>query len=83
LDAHDIDEVDYIVSGIPFSFLDEDTKHELLARTREVLEPNGKFLVYQNYNHLEDPLRRYFSDVTIEREFLNIPPTMHAYRARK
>ncbi|MFB6273470.1 MAG: class I SAM-dependent methyltransferase [Salinibacter sp.] len=82
LDAHDIDEVDYIVSGIPFSFLDEDTKHELLARTREVLEPNGKFLVYQNYNHLEDPLQNHFSEVTKEYEPRNIPPTMFAYEAR-
>lgn len=83
LDAHDIDEVDYIVSGIPFSFLDPDTKHELLARTRDVLSDDGKFLVYQNYNHLEDPLRNHFSEVTKEYEPRNIPPTMFAYEARK
>lgn len=83
LDAHDIDAVDYIVSGIPFSFLDDDTKKELLETTREVLAEDGKFLVYQNYNHLEAPLRKHFSEVTKEREFLNIPPTMHAYEACK
>lgn len=78
-----IDEVDYIVSGIPFSFLDEDVKEELLTRTREVLADEGKFLVYQNYNHLEEPLREHFSEVTKEREFRNIPPTMRAYEACK
>ena len=78
-----IDEVDYIVSGIPFSFLDEEVKEELLDNTREVLAEDGKFLVYQNYNHLEEPLRAHFSDVKKEREFLNIPPTMHAYEACK
>ena len=83
LDAHDIDAVDYIVSGIPFSFLDDETKDELLDTTRDVLGPDGKFLVYQNYNHLEAPLREHFSTVTKEREFLNIPPTMHAYEACK
>ena len=83
LDAHGVDEGDYIVSGIPFSFLDAETKHELLLRTRDVLSDDGKFLVYQNYNPLEDPLRDHFSSVTKEYEPRNIPPTMFAYEARK
>ena len=83
LDENDLDAVDYIVSGIPFSFLDSETKHELLARTRDVLSEEGSFLVYQNYNHLEDPLREHFSEVTKEYEPRNIPPTMFAYEARK
>ncbi len=78
-----LDEVDYIVSGIPFSFLDEDVKADLLNRTCDVLADDGKFLVYQNYNHLEEPLREHFSEVTKEREFRNIPPTMRAYEACK
>ena len=83
LDAHDVDTVDYIVSGIPFSFLDEGDRENLLARTRDVLTEDGKFLVYQNYNHLESPLRKHFSEVTKEYEPRNIPPTMFAYEARK
>ena len=83
LDANGIDQVDYIVSGIPFSFLDEETRRELLTATESVLGDDGKFLVYQNYNHLEAPLRKHFSEGTKEREFLNIPPTMHAYEACK
>lgn len=83
LDMHNIDAVDYIVSGIPFSFLDEDTRQDLLARTHNALATNGKFLVYQNYNHLEEPLRNQFAEVTKEYEPRNIPPTMFAYEARK
>jgi phospholipid N-methyltransferase len=79
----DLDEVDYIVSGIPFSFLDEEEREDLLNRTWDVLADDGKFLVYQNYNHLEEPLREHFSEVTKEREFRNIPPTMRAYEACK
>lgn len=82
LEDHDIDEADYVISGIPFSFLDEDVKHELLVRTREVLTEEGKFLVYQNYNHMEEPLREHFPEVQKEYELLNIPP-MFAYEARK
>lgn len=83
LRAHDIEAADYIVSGIPFSFLDEDVRRDLLTRTRDVLSEGGKFLVYQNYNHLEGPLRESFSRVNKEYEPRNIPPTMFAYEAVK
>jgi phospholipid N-methyltransferase len=83
LREHGIEAADYIVSGIPFSFLDEEVKRELLAQTHEVLSDGGKFLVYQNYNHLEGPLRKQFSSVTKEYEPRNIPPTMFAYEAVK
>lgn len=73
---------DYVISGIPFSFLDDDVKHELIARTRDILTGEGQFLVYQNYNHMEKPLRRHFGDVHKEYEILNLPP-MFAYRASK
>jgi phospholipid N-methyltransferase len=82
LDDHGIDQVDYVISGIPFSFLDDDVKHELLERTYEVLDDDGKFLVYQNYNHMEKPLRHHFGSVIKEYELLNLPP-MFAYEARK
>jgi len=82
MDTHDVDRADYVLSGIPFSFLDEDVKHELISRTRDVLTSDGKFLVYQNYNHMEKPLRRHFDSVTREYEILNLPP-MFAYEALK
>lgn len=83
LEQHGLDGADYVVSGIPFSFLEEDAKHDLLSQTREVLTDGGTFLVYQNYNHLEEPLREHFSEVTKEFEPRNIPPTMFAYEAVK
>jgi phospholipid N-methyltransferase len=80
--AHDLGAADYVVSGIPFSFLDDDVKRQLIERTRDVLADDGKFLVYQNYNHMEEPLRRHFSSVHKEYEIRNIPPT-YAYEAKK
>ena len=73
---------DYVISGIPFSFLGDDVKHELIQCTREILTDDGKFLVYQNYNHMEKPLRRHFNHVHKEYEIFNIPP-MFAYQAAK
>ncbi len=82
MEAIQMPEADYVVSGIPFSFLDDDTRKDLLVRTRSVLSDDGKFLVYQNYNHMEEPLRRHFPSVTKEYELFNLPP-MFAYEALK
>ena len=82
MEEHGLSEADYVLSGIPFSFLDDATRHDLIVRTREALAEDGKFLVYQNYNHMEDPLRRHFPSVKKEYELFNIPP-MFAYEATK
>lgn len=74
--------VDYIISGIPFSFLNDETKETILEHTWEMLKPGGKFLAYQTSGHLKDPLRRVFGNVQTEVEFLNVPPMM-IYEARK
>lgn len=82
LDQAGESEADYVVSGIPFSFLDDETRHELIQQTRKILSDDGKFLVYQNYNHMEEPLRQHFGQVTKGYEILNIPP-MFVYEATK
>ena len=38
---------DYVISGIPFSFINKEKKHEILGNTRKVLSNNGRFLVPQ------------------------------------
>ena len=82
LDRYELPAADYVLSGIPFSFLDDAVRRDLLQRTRNILTDDGKFLVYQNYNHMEKPLRRHFSQVRKEYELRNLPP-MFAYEALK
>lgn len=82
LKDNEIDKVDYIVSGIPFSFIDPETKENILRISRDVLRPGGKFLAYQTSKHLLPYLSRLFSNVTTEYEWLNIPPLCF-YEARK
>lgn len=38
---------DYVISGIPFAFFSKDKGRSIVRDTREVLNPGGKFLVYQ------------------------------------
>ncbi|MGO8944837.1 MAG: class I SAM-dependent methyltransferase [Syntrophobacteraceae bacterium] len=79
-------EADYIISGIPFSFLDSDLKHRILYNTHRALKKGGKFLVYQTCfqtnNHLKVHLQQYFPTVNSKYELANIPP-LRTYEAIK
>lgn len=77
---------DYVISGIPFSFLSGGMKDRILRGSFEALRPGGKFLAYQTFyqsnNHLKAYLDRIFPWVRIEYEMLNLPP-LRIYEARK
>ncbi len=79
-------EADYIISGIPFSFLDHDLKHRILYNTHRALKKGGKFLVYQTCfqtnNHLKVHLKKHFPIVNSKYELANIPP-LRTYEAIK
>lgn len=67
-------EVDYILSGIPFSFLSDDVRLDVLRQTRELLKNDGKFLAYQTSGHLKRPIKSVFKNLHTEFELLNVPP---------
>lgn len=73
---------DYVLSGIPFSFLSEEESHALIAATREALHPGGAFLVYQHRDHMSTLLPQHFAQVEEDYELLNVPP-MHTYVATR
>lgn len=68
------DSADYVISGIPFSFIPYDIKNGIVKKTAGLLNNEGAFLVYQTSSHMKPFLSRHFSDVSIEMEFLNVPP---------
>ncbi len=74
--------VDYIVSGIPFSFLEEETKERILRESRKLLKDHGKFLAYQTSEHLKRSLLETFGNVDTSRVWLNLPP-MVVYESEK
>lgn len=75
-------QVDYVLSGLPFSTLPKDVADAIVAATYRVLRPDGAFLVYQ-YSGLFLPLLApHFTAVTKARIWNNIPPCLVA-AARK
>jgi phospholipid N-methyltransferase len=81
-----VSEVDYIISGIPFSFFTKELRDDIVQQTFSALSKNGKFLPYQTFfqknSHLKEHMEQYFSKVHDEFFLLNAPP-MRVYEAVK
>ena len=73
---------DMILSGIPFSFLEESDKEHILETSYRLLRNGGQFLAYQTSGHLKEALQSHFEAMDTEMEWKNLPPMM-IYRARK
>jgi len=79
----DVSQVDYFLSGIPFSFLEETPKMELLKKTSKLLRNNGGFLVYQVSYHVLPYLQRVFPKVSKAIFWRNVPPLYYMYAQKK
>jgi len=69
-----IEYADYIVSGIPLSFLNPNQKTRILSDTHKTLIKGGKLLVYQASKKHEGLIQEYFRDVNSYPQPVNIPP---------
>ena len=73
-------EADYVLSGIPFSFLPARARVELLQNTHRVLKRGGKLFAYQTFyqppGHLREPLRDLFPIVNTGFAILSVPPLL-------
>ncbi len=74
LDQEDVGNIDYVLSGIPFSFLKNDRKIIVLNATKKILKKDGLFLAYQTSGHLKKPVMEVFGNFETDFEPLNIPP---------
>ena len=72
--AEGLQAADYVISGIPFSTIPEDIRETIVRETRDALQPDGQFLVYQFSPKVLPDLREVFLRVRRDFEPLNIPP---------
>lgn len=68
-----IREADYVISGIPFSYLEPRKKKEILHAVHEGLTADGQFIVYQVTPELKGHTRM-FAAHEVEYFLANIPP---------
>ncbi len=70
-------QVDYVISGVPLSFFNEERRLEIIRQTHAILRPGGSFITYQVSRvecHLRELLPHYFDVAEEHTEWLNIPP---------
>ncbi len=70
---------DYGFSGIPFSTLPAEIRNDILSKTRECMQPDGEFLVFQFSNRVMPHLQQTFDRVEKDYELRNVLPA-HCYR---
>jgi len=75
LQAQGVSTVDRVVSAVPFSLFTGRERHEILTKTSRLLNPGGRFVALGYTTHLIPMLKDYFSDVDIQFEVRNLPPS--------
>jgi phosphatidylethanolamine/phosphatidyl-N-methylethanolamine N-methyltransferase len=70
--AHGCANPDYIVSGIPFTIMDRETREKLLASIARAMGPDSVFITYQFSMLLAE--HDYFDLKRSEQCLFNIPP---------
>lgn len=79
LAKHGLGEPDVILSGIPFSTMDESLGTAILQSVRESLAPGGRFVAYQFRDRVHTLGVDVFGRASVQTELLNVPP-MRVYR---
>ena len=74
-------QVDYVISGIPFKTLPHSVCHSIVTETHAVLRPRGGFLVYQLSSAVLPHLEQVFGHVSRDFALLNIIPARLFYCA--
>lgn len=75
LETQGLSKADRIVSGVPFALFTGRERHEILTKTSHLLSPGGRFVAFGYTTHLIPMLKDYFSDVDIQFEVRNLPPS--------
>ncbi|MBD3226494.1 MAG: methyltransferase type 12 [Caldithrix sp.] len=74
LKQYDLQAPSVIVSGIPFSNIDEQTAAHLIAEIDELLAPNGRFVAYQVRNRVAELCTPVMGNGRRKTELRNFPP---------
>ena len=75
-------QVDYILSGLPFSSLENSDRVKIMDAVVRLLKADGEFMAYQVRRAIEPSLSRVFARMIRRRRWLNVPP-YHLYWCRK
>ena len=73
LDKEGVKDVDYIISGIPFSSLPKDVTQDILISTKSIMSNTTLFLTFQYSKFKKSTFEQYFNIIDIKFVLRNIP----------
>ncbi len=71
-----IEKVDYVISTIPFTFLNRRKRKRVITKTYNLLKENGKFITYQYTGLIYELLKQTFGQTQRIVALINIPPAI-------
>ena len=74
LQQYNIKQVDYVVSGLPFTVLPVSISNIILKNTKEILKSEGEFITFQYSLFKKSFFENYFNSVKVKKAMINLPP---------
>lgn len=74
LRMYEVDTVDCVISGLPFTSLPKMISHSILENTKDILKPQGDFITFQYSLLKKEFMRAYFKSIRTKRVMINFPP---------
>lgn len=74
LEMYNVEEVSYIVSGLPFTILPKEVSTKILEETEDLLSDSGRFITFQYSLVKIDLFKKYFKNIQTRKTMRNIPP---------
>ncbi|MBC8061391.1 MAG: SAM-dependent methyltransferase [Clostridiaceae bacterium] len=74
LSLYNINQVDYIVSGLPFTVLPVSISSDILMNTKDILKDNGEFITFQYSLVKKRFFESYFNSIKSKKVIMNLPP---------
>ena len=71
-----IEKVDYVISTIPFTFLDRRKRKRIITKTHNLLKENGKFITSQYTGLIYQLLKQKFRQTQRFAALINLPPAI-------
>ncbi|MEN1938625.1 rRNA adenine N-6-methyltransferase family protein [Paenibacillus sp. 102] len=77
-----IEKVDYVLSGLPFTSLPRDVSSRILSSVMESLSEDGEFITFQYSLAKKAFIQNFFQEISLKKVWLNLPPA-HILSCRK
>ncbi|RNF40907.1 class I SAM-dependent methyltransferase [Planococcus salinus] len=74
LNKYGVEQVDYIVSGLPFASLPKEVSERILRETKKVLGQDGVFITFQYTRFKQKYLHSFFTSIQVDKVLRNAPP---------